>query len=1856
MAYSHFLRLPMAALGMIAWFTVGVPAARAQSVPFDYNGDGFLDSFEVTHTTRGVIKIYSGFDHALLKTMSGPVVGEGFASTVLVVPDLSGDGAPDFLISAPLAQPTGKVYAKALSGIALWTIAGPADTKIGYDLTMVVDQDRDGVPDVLLGGSDLNGTIDRTVLVSGRRGVVLATFDAYSGDVLTYAAGGGRLFVPSDLDGSGVVDQEDLIEFFDFYVNSDQHADVNGDGQVTTEDLMTMLDDVLRSVTTLKGAAMPIAPASGQGGTGGGSGGGMGQFSNSTSCPPPDNSPCVLSFPGLQCPNQVPLGSCLSFSFPPASAPSGCTQTPCWMATGSLAPVRVENGGTSATFCFNTPGLVEIWVYTPGICGGTNGDTNNVPNSNGSDCHFGWYHCSLTVVDCSASGAPDARVVMAPNGNPACSSEGPLWSAPRVVAPATTGWVDMTDPNNPVWREGIVVEGYPAGGIWSVAYMDDSDANEDGVLGYTIGQLSPSLGLPIARAWGGQPLPDMNGWSRTWLMFRTSAAVLPEGKRGAKFRFTYSMPSICSADKTLDVRFDVTPDSDGDQIPDRLERFPGTSDNTCPRLCTSAGAADTDGNGVPDGVAIQLGADPCGLVPVPLETDADRDHTPDAAELALYHTSPSMFDTDSDGVQDDTEIALGLDPLNPLSDGTPDRLVASYRSRDLDNDGIDDLWELQEGLVTALAWSRPDSGLPRSGDPNYPVHPNSDDQDYDGVQDGLEIRLGLDPLVADQNPTALAPETDRDGDGVSDDLEARLGTNPDRADTDNDGVRDGTELRLGLNPRSAMSYGDGIPDADRTYGGMRLGDKEKACLDPTKTDTDGDGEPDATDPMPHTPGPNPSANCPSPDSQLIAVQMSLYGGWGGHAGSLTLSGGTGGYSGANGPTSDGPGGTMTISTSSGTGGGEQWSTCTDVPCTVPPPPPCVVCFKLPCPPDSTYGSPGDHRPAFRTDTWYNYRFEVPCGPDGRPGLDETLKAKIADPSGDPCYDLAPEFRPDDGTGGVVQGDNAGHVPHYNACRSCQGCGDGRCIPGTVSVYQGQVRWRRVLKAGIIKAVELIIDDTNEHGFEVPTPHSAKGPGKIILVDSSDPDLDGIPAFADFEWSPPSEQDVPGIGQMTYGGTPQPFVPVVVKVTIPPGSTGGTIRFNYSASDPNQLTADGGPPAGVNKLDWHASRVETSLRGFRLWKVDSIDELETPRNLTNDYIATGVAYDLSTFFGSSGGGVSKTVYLEAVTPSPSACGQIITATVDFGAANPAGGCGLSDSVVAIGARVDVLDLRGFSPRRALEGGGDRLAFDRVIPTTTNAEERVGGAITDGASPCVVLVTPELPIKTSISITDNLGQPLIPPDGADAYPEEYLGGFQAIAARSGALQPISAMPVSGRRKADPWRANIALDKGGAVFVPPPTYRLSNEWTSIGFTIRADDAVIGTHTFNLRRPPIVLVHGLFGEKDDYWGSYAYSEGAVSGVGAFNGRPVSTRLYFADYKSTNTAGYDRNYGVVPKTIRDALFDYWTANDGAQVATSSTNGNGECRTKQRRFSGVRYAASQADVIGHSLGGQNVRFYVSQFVGSAPRMHGVPVGSPTSYEATRFESISVPSRIMPVDFGRCTTNNANWWLIRPDNMFAGDIHRFVAIGSPFEGSPLATDAMEAYSPRNMLVPDKAGTRGFGFVFLHANAWRDSFTSDWASLADLAEGSTAQLILQRVRFPGQTGPGVQFPTGRREVVWAPIAGRCSRELNPSYWERLFSGLPLQARLYRRLGSGDSDGVVLVSSQLNSVVPESDPLRVFGSHQHSEMFPNLNTSEAQSPPIESAFGVGNRIAERLPYEPEWFHLDGTPAFWLTEGLDR
>jgi hypothetical protein len=118
-----------------------------------------------------------------------------------------------------------------------------------------------------------------------------------------------------------------------------------------------------------------------------------------------------------------------------------------------------------------------------------------------------------------------------------------------------------------------------------------------------------------------------------------------------------------------------------------------------------------------------------------------------------------------------------------------------------------------------------------------------------GLEDGKEIELGTDPLVADTDHDGLADgkevelgtdplEADTDSDGLNDGEEVnRHGTDPLKADTDDDGLSDSREIKLGTNPVSSDTDND------------RLSDEREVELgtDPLKADTDGDYWRDSVD-------------------------------------------------------------------------------------------------------------------------------------------------------------------------------------------------------------------------------------------------------------------------------------------------------------------------------------------------------------------------------------------------------------------------------------------------------------------------------------------------------------------------------------------------------------------------------------------------------------------------------------------------------------------------------------------------------------------------------------------------------------------------------------------------------------------------------------------------------------------------------------------------------------------------------------------------------------------------------------------------------------------------------------------------
>ncbi len=140
------------------------------------------------------------------------------------------------------------------------------------------------------------------------------------------------------------------------------------------------------------------------------------------------------------------------------------------------------------------------------------------------------------------------------------------------------------------------------------------------------------------------------------------------------------------------------------------------------------------------------------------------------------------MDGDTDGLPDAWEILVATDVMT--LDGT-----------DFDEDGLSDLGEYSTFNREAAC------------DPLEP------DTDGDGVPDGLEVSLGMDPLTPDFDELS----TDANQDGLIDSLGMQLGHALDELDDDADGVSNEQELVLGTDPLEADSDGDGTDDGEDPF-------------------------------------------------------------------------------------------------------------------------------------------------------------------------------------------------------------------------------------------------------------------------------------------------------------------------------------------------------------------------------------------------------------------------------------------------------------------------------------------------------------------------------------------------------------------------------------------------------------------------------------------------------------------------------------------------------------------------------------------------------------------------------------------------------------------------------------------------------------------------------------------------------------------------------------------------------------------------------------------------------------------------------------------------------------------------------
>ncbi len=202
----------------------------------------------------------------------------------------------------------------------------------------------------------------------------------------------------------------------------------------------------------------------------------------------------------------------------------------------------------------------------------------------------------------------------------------------------------------------------------------------------------------------------------------------------------------------------------------------------------------------PGGAGLDPGSAADGLL------DFDNDGL---TNLEEFNNGTNIFsaDTDGDGIPDGLEATFGTDPL--LADS--------------DNDGLIDGDEVSPGADFDM------DGLTNALDP---------DADEDGIPDGVEQRLGLDPLNKDTDLNGVPDgREDADGEGLVNEEEVLANTDPLLVDTDGDGADDFEEVALGAdgfitNPLISDTDGDDMLDGYESGFGLNPTDPSDRDLDP----------------------------------------------------------------------------------------------------------------------------------------------------------------------------------------------------------------------------------------------------------------------------------------------------------------------------------------------------------------------------------------------------------------------------------------------------------------------------------------------------------------------------------------------------------------------------------------------------------------------------------------------------------------------------------------------------------------------------------------------------------------------------------------------------------------------------------------------------------------------------------------------------------------------------------------------------------------------------------------------------------------------------------------------------------------
>ncbi len=260
-----------------------------------------------------------------------------------------------------------------------------------------------------------------------------------------------------------------------------------------------------------------------------------------------------------------------------------------------------------------------------------------------------------------------------------------------------------------------------------------------------------------------------------------------------------------------------------------------------------------------------------------------------------------------------------------------------------------------------------------------------------------------------------------------------------------------------------------------------------------------------------------------------------------------------------------------------------------------------------------------------------------------------------------------------------------------------------------------------------------------------------------------------------------------------------------------------------------------------------------------------------------------------------------------------------------------------------------------------------------------------------------------------------------------------------------------------------------------MPDPTrsrdLKIRVEFTSRSQARKPARTVVHTVPLKLVRPPVVLVHGMFHNPTKGWKTappkdigHATMEQRLTQRGF--------RVFLVDYHQANGS---RLSG--PSHLRDNQKVVWSAPGGIKSALTAFRKEG-------------FAVTQADVVGHSMGGLLARAYA------------------------RGKWLPACKHCRPMEANPEGHADDGDWYRRSDNFGQGDIHRLITCCTPHHGSHLIKALMRYIATCNRISDPSRSNQAKSLLRLIELAYGVSS----GAFADQAPGSAALKALGATPVP------------------------------------------------------------------------------------------------------------------------------------------